>query len=632
MADKGTCASDSDSDSEQSPLTIAANAGASLSEPAKAVIARERQVQSNPADKKRNVRGTVDPNVSSWERIKEFKDEYLTTVSGKLRCDACKEIISKKKSSVKKHVASQKHLKSKDAIRREKKRDQSVKDLLTKNSEAKGATLPEETRLHRFELVESFLKAGIPLLKVDTLRPFLEKYGHRLTSRSHLTEMIPLILKKERDLVKSEIAKNDAFSVIFDGSTRLGEALAIVVRFVDDRWNVQQRLVKLEVLARSVNAPQLAQRLIQCLAVDYSIQPNQLLAAMRDGASVNEAGLQQISFYFPNIFNVTCFSHTIDNVGKHFEFTVLDIFSRNWNTMFSLSPAARLLWKTRTGTSMLLKSDTRWWSKWEVLNVVMQYFGDVEPFLREIDVSPVCRGKLLELFDDQDKLRDLQIELAAMIDAGRHFVSATYYLEGDGPLVFSCYERLSSLSHAIAVENYPNLEAQAMQHANGDVPLYNQLVAQGKACITPGFRFYQHKFSVQFRHIVRAFKAARLCCPVQVQQLHPTAAAIQELKLFGFFTDAEIAQLAQDLPLYLAITDGAQVETEEGKVQWWSEHQNNLPNWSAATKKILVVQPSSASAERVFSYLQAAFNKQQDLALQETVEASVMLRYNSNKR
>ena len=82
----------------------------------------------------------------------------------------------------------------------------------------------------------------------------------------------------------------------------------------------------------------------------------------------------------------------------------------------------------------------------------------------------------------------------------------------------------------------------------------------------------------------------------------------------------------------LAIADGAAIETEEGKVQWWATHAAALPNWSAAVKKILLVQPSSASAERVFSLLQNAFSKQQEAALEETVETSVMLRYNDNKR
>ena len=150
----------------------------------------------------------------------------------------------------------------------------------------------------------------------------------------------------------------------------------------------------------------------------------------------------------------------------------------------------------------------------------MEFFGEVEPFLRENDnLSPVCRVNLLEIFDDPATARDLEIELAAMINAGKHFIQATYYLEGDGPLVFSCYEWLSALAHAIAIESYPNTEAKARQHSRGNIALHNQLVAQAKACTNPGFRFYQQKFSVQFLNIVRTFKAARLYCLVQVQAL-----------------------------------------------------------------------------------------------------------------
>ena len=47
--DESTCSSDSIDSIEQSPLTIATNAGATLTEPTKAVIARKRKVQKNPA-------------------------------------------------------------------------------------------------------------------------------------------------------------------------------------------------------------------------------------------------------------------------------------------------------------------------------------------------------------------------------------------------------------------------------------------------------------------------------------------------------------------------------------------------------------------------------------------------------
>ena len=51
--------------------------------------------------------------------------------------------------------------------------------------------------------------------------------------------MIPSVIEKEKETLKIELSLVDGCSVIFDGSTRLREALAIVVRFVDDEWNVQ---------------------------------------------------------------------------------------------------------------------------------------------------------------------------------------------------------------------------------------------------------------------------------------------------------------------------------------------------------------------------------------------------------
>lgn len=131
----------------------------------------------------------------------------------------------------------------------------------------------------------------------------------------------------------------------------MGEALAIVVRFVDDEWNVQQRLIRLQVLAKSLKANELAQCLIQSLAVECSIRPGVLLAAMKDGAAVNHAALEQVKFFFPQLLDITCFSHTIKNVGKHFKFRVLDRFSQLWVSMFSHSAAVRLVWKTITRNS-----------------------------------------------------------------------------------------------------------------------------------------------------------------------------------------------------------------------------------------------------------------------------------------
>ena len=78
-------------------------------------------------------------------------------------------------------------------------------ELLGRNDQAKhpkGETLAHDMRLYRFDLIQSFLTAGIPLFKIDCLHLFLEKYGHRLTSQSHLRELIPSVLQKEKETLK----------------------------------------------------------------------------------------------------------------------------------------------------------------------------------------------------------------------------------------------------------------------------------------------------------------------------------------------------------------------------------------------------------------------------------------------
>ena len=49
------------------------------------------------------------------------------------------------------------------------------------------------------------------------------------------------------------------YPVIFDGSTRQGEAIAIIVRFVNEQWEIIQRLVRIDIIAKSVAGTQLSQ-------------------------------------------------------------------------------------------------------------------------------------------------------------------------------------------------------------------------------------------------------------------------------------------------------------------------------------------------------------------------------------
>ena len=66
-------------------------------------------------------------------------------------------------------------------------------------------------------------------------------------------------------------------------------------------------------------------------------------------------------------------------------------------------------------------------------------------------------------------------------------------------------------------------------------------------------------------------------------------------------------------------------------LKYWKNSESTLPQWATSAKKILVVQPSSAAVERVFSMLTNAFKDQQHNSLQDYIEVSTMLRYNNRK-
>ena len=299
---------------------------------------------------------------------------------------------------------------------------------------------------------------------------------------------------------------------------------------------------------------EIARDLISALSVEYGITSERLLAAMRDRASVNVVAMRSIKVVFPDMIDVGCYSHTIDLVGDKFRAPNIDNFIRLWVSLFAHSPRARLWWKGRTGKAMSSYSSTRWWSKWEVMSQIMSFFGDVAPFLQaNPELSPPTNRKLLEMLQNPTVKAYVQIELAAIVDAGEAFVKATYNLEGDGPLVLRCYEILSTLTASIQVGHYPNVQAVARTLSGGSPVTLQQWVEYANTCIKPGLQYFLDKFSQELSGSVAAFKAARLFLPQKVVELKPDATAVDSLKAFPFLNMASIlANLKSELPSYLA--------------------------------------------------------------------------------
>ena len=112
-------------------------------------------------------------------------------------------------------------------------------------------------------VVRVFLRTASPLNKLCYFRCLLEENALRLADRRQMADLIPFVFSQEQESIKKEISNN--LSVIFDGTTRLGEAMAIVVRYIDDEWSIQQRLIRLKLLQKSMTGEEIAQVVMDTL-------------------------------------------------------------------------------------------------------------------------------------------------------------------------------------------------------------------------------------------------------------------------------------------------------------------------------------------------------------------------------
>lgn len=150
-------------------------------------------------------------------------------------------------------------------------------------------------------------------------------------------------------------------------------------------------------------------------------------------------------------------------------------------------------------------SKTRWWSRWEIYHQLLLQYGDIEPFLlRNPDLGPSLRPKLLGILADINAQAQLKCELAIVVDFGEHFVKATYNLEGDGPLVLSCYE-IIKLRAVIQSAHYPNVMAISRQLTAGNLVAQQQWIDHAMKCVENGAKYFQDKFGDDSQLPISAF-------------------------------------------------------------------------------------------------------------------------------
>ena len=153
-----------------------------------------------------------------------------------------------------------------------------------------------------------------------------------------------------------------------------------------------------------------------------------------------------------------------------------------------------------------------------------------------------------------------------------------------------------------------------------------ELIQHAKSCVQSSLTYYFQELAGSMKEPLAAFKAAQLFSPFKVTELNPSNATIDTLSNLPFLLSA-IPDLKVELPFYIAASED--IEENYAPLLFWKRHEHDLPQWSKAAQKMLLVQPSSAASEHVFSLLSNSFRERQHSSLQDYIEASLMLQYNN---
>ena len=168
--------------------------------------------------------------------------------------------------------------------------------------------------------------------------------------------------------------------------------------------------------------------------------------------------------------------------------------------------------------------------------------------------------------------------------------------------------------------------------------------------ILPAFDYLENRLTGQCQaqfdctHSYAICRVLRLFDPSYVAEHEATidSASVRELALvvpLAMERGGELlTDLERDLPLLLAAAHGFTADHgsvdnfTESVLGWYKNHSSEIVAWAGASLIVFLFTPSSAAAERVFSLLKALFGSDQDVALADYIQGSMMVRYNGTKR
>lgn len=197
-------------------------------------------------------------------------------------------------------------------------------------------------------------------------------------------------------------------------------------------------------LKQSMTGADIAGEVTRIVIHQYGLHPDKCRGISGDSCAANLLAIDVLLNVFGKAVALPCLSHTFNNIGKQLKFEVLDTFLGKMHTLLSHSPYAKNLFLEFVGVTAPSTPSHRWSARFDRDLVLAMNWPRFLTFLaayasKDEVKSRAARFMREELMrhDDGDPPRDvlIKLQLGTMVDVGKYVYSATYFLEGDMPLV-----------------------------------------------------------------------------------------------------------------------------------------------------------------------------------------------------
>ena len=132
---------------------------------------------------------------------------------------------------------------------------------------------------------------------------------------------------------------------------------------------------------------------------------------------------------------------------------------------------------------------------------------------------------------------------------------------------------------------------------------------------------------------------SKLCASstLHLQETKVDANAVGSLAIIHCLTRDLIDGMKLELDKYatavadVSISRADVQEFTDDVLTFWRTHKSELPTWARSARIVFAMSTNSASCERVFSLLANMFGDNQNSALGDLLQRSLMLRYNKRE-